>query len=341
LALVLFGCEDDPVRGLEHGNFEIVTFESALSDLEIDVSRNLIYVADERANQIHALDANTDEVVRSISVGSRPIRVVMDPNEENLYVALQGEHAVAVVDPDLGQVIRRVSVPFEVAWLDVTGDGRLFVGPRDIDDGETLAMDAETGEILHDLRVAGGWSPVGEFIAVQDSIFLLVRTDDLFKWNIKDRAVSVYVGTSELDLFHDKHELTTSNDGSLLYISGTMGRANQVEVFRVSDLTKAGEFDTQQGVEFACLSPQGGRAFVATSMQVMAQGSSPATYILEYDTATYARTDQHLALGSMVGARLAVSPDGMKLYVVIDNPYRIADNPTQERRQDVQVIGLK
>jgi hypothetical protein len=234
-----------------------------------------------------------------------------------------------------------VSGPFEVAWLEVTGDGRLFVGPRDIDDGETLSMDAVTGEILHDLRVAGGWSPVGEFIAVHDSLFLLVRTDDLFKWNIKDPDVSVYVGTSELDLFHSKHELFTSSDGSLLYISGTMGRANQVEVFRTSDLTKAGEFDTQQGVEFACLSPQGGRAFVATSMQVMAQGSSAATYILEYDTATYARTNQFLALGNMAGASLAVSPNGTKLYAVVDNPYRIADNPTQERRQDLQVIGLR
>ena len=41
------------------------------------------------------------------------------------------------------------------------------------------------------------------------------------------------------------------------------------------------------------------------------------------------------------GTSLEVSPDGQKLYGVIDNPYRITDNPTQQLRQDIQVVDLK
>jgi YVTN family beta-propeller protein len=340
-AFLLPGCEDDPVRGLPHGELDIIPFESALSDLEADVSRNVIYIADERVNRVHVLDVSTDEVVGSIAVGSKPTKMVMDPGGNSLFVALRGEYAVAVIDLDQRQVVRRLDIPFSAAWLDVTGDGRLFVGPNDADDGETLAIDAVTGAVLHDLRVSGGWSPVGEFVTVSDSLFLLVRSRDLFKWNISDPNTSDYRGVVELDEIHTKYEFATSNDGSIVYISGTLGRANQVEAYRTADLAKVGEFDTQQGVEFACLSPDGSRAYVATSMQATARGSSAATYILEYDTVTYARTSQYLALGNMAGASLAVSQDGAKLYAVIDNPYRVSDNPTQELRQDLQVIVVR
>ena len=340
-AFLATGCEEDPVRGLNHGEFTVIPFATQLSDLETDMSRDVVYIADQQNNQIHVLDADLNEILRSIPVGSKPVRMMMDPAESVLMVALQGEQSVAVIDPDLGTVIRRLRAPFEVAWLDVTGDDRVFVGPDDPVDGETLAMDAITGEILHNLVVSGGWSPVGEFISVQDSILVLVRSDDIYKWNISDRNSAVYDRSADVELIRAKHELASSLDGSLVYVSGVLGRAPQVEVFRTRDLSKAGVFEAQQGVTFTCLSPDGTRAFIATEVDMTAQPTSPATYILEYDAATYAPIGQHLALGNMKGTSLEVSPDGRQLYVVIENPYRITDNPTQERRQDLQVIDLR
>lgn len=340
-ALLATGCEKEPVRGFNHGEFDVIPFATELSDLETDIGRNVVYVADQQHNQIHVLDADMNEILRSIPVGSKPVRMQMDPDETVLMVALQGEQAVAVIDPDLGIVTRKLSVPFEVVWLDVTGDGRVFVGPDDPVDGETLALDSDTGEILHDIAVASGWNPVGEFISIQDSVLILVRSDDIYKWDISDRNAAVYSQTADVELIRAKHELASSNDGSLVYVSGVLGRQSQVEVFRTSNLSKAGVFEAQQGVTFLCLSPDGTRAFIATATDMMAQPISPATYILEYDAATYAPVNQHLALGNMNVTSLEVSPDGQRLYVVVENPYRITDNPTQERRQDLQVIGLR
>ena len=342
LALFLVGgCEDESVRGLDHGAFIVIPIESELSDLQADISRNVIYVADQSANRIHVLDVNTDAIIRSIPVGSKPVRMAMDPGETVLMVALQGESAVAVIDPDAGVVIRRLRTPFDVAWLDVSGDDRVFVGPDDVVDGDTVAMDSVTGEVLHFISVASGWSPVGEFICVQDSVLILARSEDLYKWDISDRNAAVYMGTIETDMIRAKHELAMSNDGSLVYVAGTLGRGPQVEAYRVSDLSKAGIFETQQGVTSICISPDGTSAFVTTMMDVMAQPTSPATYVFEFDTASYAPTWQRPALGNMEGTSLEVSPDGQKLYVVIDNPYRITDNPTQQRRQDIQVVDLR
>jgi DNA-binding beta-propeller fold protein YncE len=335
------GCEDETVRGLDHGDFRVIPFESELSDLQSDISRNVIYVADQRTNQIHVFDAEEDVIIRSIPVGSKPVRMAMDPGETVLMVALQGESAVAVIDPDAGVVVRRLRTPFDVAWLDVSGDDRVFVGPDDFVDGDTVVLDAVTGELLHYVTVVSGWSPVGEFICVQDSVLLLARSEDLYKWDIRDRNASVYMGTTEMDMIRGKYELVMSNDGSLVYVAGTLGRSAQVEVYRVSDLSKAGIFETQQGVTAVCLSPDGTSAFVTTAMDMMAQPTSPATYVFEFDTASYAPTWQRPALGSMEGTSLEVSPDGQKLYVVIDNPYRITDNPTQQLRQDIQVVDLK
>ena len=335
------GCEDESLRGLDHGDFRVIPFESELSDLQSDTSRNVVYVADQRANQIHVLDADADVIIRSIPVGSKPVRMAMDPDETVLMVALQGESAVAVIDPDAGVVVRRLRTPFDVAWVDVSGDGRVFVGPDDVVDGDTVAMDSVTGEVLHFISVTSGWSPVGEFICVQDSVLILARSDDLYKWDISDRNAAVYMGTIETDMIRAKRELVLSSDGSLVYVAGTLGRGAQVEAYRISDLSKAGIFETQQGVTAICISPDGTSAFVTTMMDMMAQPTSPATYVFEFDTASYAPTWQRPALGNMEGTSLEVSPDGRKLYVVIDNPYRITDNPTQQRRQDIQVVDLR
>ena len=72
--IVVAGCEDEAVRGLDHGEFQVIPFESELSDLQSDVSRNVVYIADQTANEIHVIDAELDEAAL--------YGAILDPGEE-------------------------------------------------------------------------------------------------------------------------------------------------------------------------------------------------------------------------------------------------------------------
>jgi DNA-binding beta-propeller fold protein YncE len=146
------------------------------------------------------------------------------------------------------------------------------------------------------------------------------------------------VEIDELDL--TGRQMKSSADGSKIYVCGA-GAATYVEVFRTLDLAKDGELDTEQPALFVALSPDGSQAYVASSMQLDAQSNSAATYVTGFSTTSYARIDEQLSLGGMKDTSLAFSPDGGKLYVVVDNPYRITDNPYGDLRQDLQILELR
>ena len=339
----LSSCESDlPDWGLNHGDLDILEIGSSISDLEMDPVRGLVYAADWTDNLVHFIDTQSDHIIASLPVGSKPINLEMDPRHDRLYVALEGADAVVVVDTDQRSILRTLALPFEPRYLAVTGDDRVFVGPQDPSDGTTIAVDANTGELLHDFT-GGGFSsrPVGEIISIGDSVVVIARSQYLYKFDITDRSLATLefpaVEIDELDLAG--RQMESSPDGSTIYVSGRQ-TATFVEVFRTLDLVKVGELNTEQPAIYVALSPDGSQAYVAASMQMVAQTNSAATYVTGFSTSSYARRDRQLCLGGMKSTSLAFSPDGRKLYVVVDNPYRISDNPYGDLRQDLQILPL-
>lgn len=340
----LISCESDlPDWGLNHGDLDLLELSTSIPDLQTDPVRGFVYAADWTENQVQVIDTQRDKIVATIPVGSKPINLEMDPDHSLLYVALEGADAVAVVDPDQYTVLRRLELPFEPWYLAVTGDERVFVGPLDPSDGTSIAVDAVTGVQLHDFT-GGGFSsrPVGEIVSVGDSVVVIARSQYLYKFDITDRQQATLqfpaVEIDELDL--TGRQMEASPDGTKIYVSGRQS-ATYVEIFRILDLVKVGEFDTEQPAIYVALSPDGSRAYVASSMQMDAQSNTAATYVTGFSTNTYARFDRQLCLGGMKSTSLAFSPDGAKLYVVVDNPYRITDNPYGDLRQDLQILSVR
>jgi len=340
----MISCEGNlPEWGLNHGDLDILQVSSTLSDLETDPVRGFIYAADWTDNLVHFIDTQKDRISVSLPIGSKPINLEMDPRHDDLYVALEGADAVAVVDPDQLAILRTLSLPFAPRYMAISGDNRVFVGPLDPSDGTTIAVDALTGEILHDFT-GGGFSsrPVGEIVAIGDSVVVIARSQYLYKFDITDRNAATLqfpaVEIDELDL--SGRQMEASSDGSLIYVSGRQ-TATFVEVFRTLDLVKVGEMDTELPSVYVTLSPDGSQAYVASSMQMEAQSNTAATYVTGFSTNTYARTDRQLSLGDMSSTSLAFSPDGRKLYVIVSNPYRITDNPYGDLRQDLQILHLR
>lgn len=340
--LLLASCEDDPTWGLFHGDAELIRFESSLTELEMDPIRGVLYAGDQLKNVIWVVDMTTDEVISSIPVGSGPVAMELDPSRSRLYVALEGADAVAIVDVDRGVVERLIPLPFEPVYVEPTGDGRFFAGPLQLSDGNTVAVDVATGAILHEFRGERGSGVTGEIACTGDSVTVIGRGEDLHKWNVSDPSAAVYELTIELDQYHfDSLELEILHEKGHVYVGGIGGSTTFVEVYRVADLTKVGELYTEQPVVHYCLAPGGDRVYVATTMQPTAQPTAAATEVYGFDTGTFTRTWQHLALGRMLTSSLAVSADGSKLYVVVENPYLIHDNPAGDLRRDIQIITLR
>jgi DNA-binding beta-propeller fold protein YncE len=340
-ALLLVSCEDDPTWGLEHGDEKLIRFESTLTELEVDSGRDLLYAADELNNVVWMIDMDTDEIVGSVDVGALPVAIEMDPYGEKLFIALEGGDAVVIVDPDSRLVEKRLPLPFEPVFVEPTGDGRVFSGPRILSDGNALSVDIETGEILHEFLSGRGTGVTGAIACDGDSVTVIARGEDLHKWNVTNPDEAVHEVEVELDQYHfDAMQLEILPEKGHVYVSGTEGGTTLVEVYQIIDLIKVGELYTEQPVVYVDLSHGGTRAFVATTMQETAQTSAAATEVLAFDTTTFARTNQYLALGRMLQSSLAVSADDSKLYVVVENPYLIHDNPSGDLRRDIQIISL-
>jgi DNA-binding beta-propeller fold protein YncE len=340
--VLLVSCEDDPTWGLQYGDAELIRFESTLSELEMDPGRGLLYAGDQLKNVIWAIDVETDEVVSSIPIGSRPIAIEMDPSASELYVALEGADAVAIVDLDQQVVRTTISLPFEPVFVEPTGDGRFFAGPAQLSDGNAVSVDVATGAILHEFLGERGQGVTGGIACDGDSVAIIGRGEDLHKWNIRDPAQAVHQITIELDQYHfDLVQLELLSEKGQVYVAGLGGSTTTVEVYRISDLVKVGELYTERPVVYVCLSPDGKRAYVGTSIQPTAESNTVAAQAYAFDTTTFARTTQYSVLGRMAASGMAVSPDESKLYVIVENPYLIFDNPAGDLRRDIQIIQTR
>src|SRR4030095_3323754 len=58
----------------------------------------MVYVSNERSNNVTVIDAASDKVVATIPVGNRPRGIGVSPDGKTIYVALGHDNAIAVVD---------------------------------------------------------------------------------------------------------------------------------------------------------------------------------------------------------------------------------------------------
>lgn len=90
-----------------------------------------LYASDNLTGRLFVADVATQQLVRSVQVGSRPALVTRSPDGATLYVADGGSHAVTVlgIGADPANPVVRATVPLEgyPHGLAVTPDGRFLV----------------------------------------------------------------------------------------------------------------------------------------------------------------------------------------------------------------------
>lgn len=105
---------------------------------------NQLYVADFGSSAVHIIDDQTNEVVKTISVGDRPWGVAYNPVYNKIYVTNSGSGTVSVIDIQTDEVVKTISlrtvgagqdsVPAQPRGVAVdSSNGRVYVTDLDLD----------------------------------------------------------------------------------------------------------------------------------------------------------------------------------------------------------------
>jgi len=120
---------------------------------------------------IEVLDAASQLVITSISVGAQPYRLALSPDGAHAYTANVGDPSVSIVDL-ASQSTTRVPVPVEPLGLAVSRDGaRIYVASQTA--GTITVIDAATTAVLQTAKIA---RDVREVVVSADSQRLYIST---------------------------------------------------------------------------------------------------------------------------------------------------------------------
>jgi YVTN family beta-propeller protein len=87
---------------------------------------DLVFVSDERGDDLRVLSTESNSEVAAIAIGKRPRGMCASPDRKTVYVALGDEDAVAVVDVASRKVVGRVPVGRDPEQVVLSPDGKVL-----------------------------------------------------------------------------------------------------------------------------------------------------------------------------------------------------------------------
>jgi uncharacterized protein (TIGR03437 family) len=88
-----------------------VSANEGLVDIQMDSTRQLLYIANSGMNRVEVFDTRTKEFQTPIKVGQLPRSVAMTPDGSLLYVANSGSESISIVDLEERREIGRLRMP--------------------------------------------------------------------------------------------------------------------------------------------------------------------------------------------------------------------------------------
>jgi len=140
--------------------------------------RNRLYVTMPDANQVAAVDTESFKLLKNIDAGSKPVRIVLQPDGKYLWVGNDaesgGESGVSVLDADGLTALTMIPTGKGHHELAVSDDSRFaFVSNRE--DGTVSVIDVRNLKKIKDVRVGSrpagmAYSRIGKalYVAVED-----------------------------------------------------------------------------------------------------------------------------------------------------------------------------
>jgi YVTN family beta-propeller protein len=170
----------DPLVGISGFTnlYAVVLLSQPGEDWAGSGERNRLYVTMPDANQVAAVDTETFRLLKNIDAGSKPVRILLQPDGKYLWVGNDAgsveESGVSVLDADGLTVVKKIPTGKGHHELAVSDDSRFaFVSNRE--DGTVSVIDVRTLEKIKDIRVGSrpagmAYSRTGKalYVAVED-----------------------------------------------------------------------------------------------------------------------------------------------------------------------------
>ncbi len=269
----------------------------AIAAVHAQAGDTRVFVTNESGDDVSVIDAATATVIGTIPVGKRPRGIGTAPDGSEIYVAVSGENAIAVIDPVSMKVLRKFDSGPDPETFAVHPNGNLYISNEE--HAKASVFNPKTGELVAEIKV--GLEPEGVAISPDGTRAIVTSesTNMLHLIAIPEHKIvaNILVGarpraaafsadgktayaTSEISgevkkvdvasgkiigkmpLADDKakpKDILPSRDGKLLYVAG--GRANRVFVLDEQSLEIQHEIPVGNRVWGLALSKDGARLY--------------------------------------------------------------------------------
>ncbi|RXA15078.1 PKD domain-containing protein [Methanosarcina sp. MSH10X1] len=271
------------------------------------------YVTNEESNNVSVIDTTTNKVKATISVGSDPVGVAINPNGTRVYVSNANSNDVSVIDTATNTVIATVPAGSSPEGIATSPNGKkVYVankGSNTISVINTVSNNVEN-------TVNTGRNPVGVAVKSDGKKIYVTNYGDK-TISIIDTATQSVVNT--VSVGRSPEEIVITPDGKKVYVANSGSGSISVIDTATGSVTNTIEFGgIPSGVT---VNPQGTKVYVTINAE-------PFSTVSVIDTSTNKVTATIPVGSSPMG--VAVTPNGKKVYVVINhyNSVSVIDTET-------------
>jgi PQQ-dependent catabolism-associated beta-propeller protein len=236
-----------------------------------------IFVSDEAASCVHAIDGATLKVIECIQVGERPRGLVASRDGKRLYVAVSNTNKIAVIDTVTRKVLRSFDAGSDPETFALSPDERtLYIGNEDANLLSVIGV--ERGELQREIEVGG--EPEGTAVS-PDGKLAIQASETSSMAHVVDTAT----GTIRANLLVDTRPryVAFTPNGSRFWVASEV--RGTVTIFDTSSLKPVGKIDFDAarltdgiiqpvGIRFT---RDGRRAFVALGRGKLVAEVDPAS----------------------------------------------------------------
>ncbi|MCC7120179.1 MAG: PQQ-dependent catabolism-associated beta-propeller protein [Gammaproteobacteria bacterium] len=261
------------------------------------VAETHVFVTNEMGDDVSVIDIASDKVVATIPVGKRPRGIGIAPDGGEIYVAVSGENAIAVIDPKSLEVLRKFDSGPDPETFAVHPNGNLYISNEE--HAKASVYDPKTGELITEIKV--GLEPEGVAISPDGTrgIVTSESTNMLHLFAIPEHEIiaNILVGARP-------RAAAFSADGKIAYATSEIsGEVKKVDVASGKIIGKMPLADDKAKPKDILPSRDGSRLFVAG-------GRANRVFVLDEKTLEILH---EIPVGNRVWG-LALSADGKRLY---------------------------
>ena len=136
-------------------------------------------------NNVCLWDARTGEFLRILTTQTEGTISIDFSKDGKMLVSVNSDENVRLWNPHTGELLKTIKQDRDLEEVLYSPDGRIFACSEEYGKATVLLFDADTGQLLHDLKMPGHAEWVTDFLFSPDGQTLTVKTqDEIYFWNV-------------------------------------------------------------------------------------------------------------------------------------------------------------